>query len=43
MKLLGKAMAAVACVMDPEVLVVGGGLSESGSIIIDTAAKYYTE
>ena len=43
MKLLGKAMAAVACVMDPEVFVVGGGLSKAGSIIIDTAAKYYKE
>ena len=43
MKLLGKAMAAVACVMDPEVFVVGGGLSKAGNIIIDTAAKYYKE
>ena len=43
MKLLGKAMAAVACVMDPEVFVVGGGLSKAGSIIIDTASKYYKE
>lgn len=43
MKLLGKAMAAVACVMDPEVFVVGGGLSKAGSIIIDTVAKYYKE
>ena len=32
-----------ACVMDPEVFVVGGGLSKAGSIIIDTAAKYYKE
>lgn len=27
----------------PEVFVVGGGLSKAGSIIIDTAAKYYKE
>ena len=43
MRLLGKAMAAVACVIDPEVFVVGGGLSKAGNIIIDTAAKYYRE
>ncbi len=43
MRLLGKAMASVACVIDPEVFVIGGGLSKAGNIIIDTAAKYYRE
>ena len=43
MRLLGKAMASVSCVIDPEVFVVGGGLSKAGNIIIDTAAKYYKE
>ena len=37
MRLLGKAMASVSCVIDPQVFVVGGGLSKAGNIIIDTA------
>lgn len=41
MRLLGKAMASVSCVIDPQVFVVGGGLSKAGNIIIDTASKYY--
>ena len=40
MRLLGKAMASVSCVIDPQVFVVGGGLSKAGNIIIDTASKY---
>ena len=43
MRLLGKAMAAVSCVIDPQVFVVGGGLSKAGNIIIDTASKYDKE
>ena len=43
MRVLGKAMASVSCVIDPQVFVVGGGLSKAGNIIIDTASKYYKE
>ena len=43
MRLLGKAMASVSCVIDPQVFVVGGGLSKAGNINIDTASKYYKE
>ena len=43
MRLLGKAMASVSCVIDPQVFVVGGGLSKAGNIIIDTATKYNKE
>lgn len=43
MRLLGKAMASVSCVIDPQVFVVGGGLSKAGNIIIDAASKYYKE
>ena len=43
MRLLGKAMASVSCVIDPQVFVVGGGLSKAGNISIDTASKYYKE
>ncbi|MDO5154645.1 MAG: ROK family glucokinase [Eubacteriales bacterium] len=40
-KILGKALASVACVCDPEAFVIGGGVSRAGSILIDAVAKYY--
>lgn len=42
-KCLGKALAQIACVVDPEVFVIGGGVSKAGSIIPDTTAKYFQE
>jgi len=33
---LGRALATVSCVCDPEVFVIGGGVSAAGQIIIDT-------
>ncbi len=42
-KCLGKALAMIACVVDPEVFVIGGGVSRAGSIITDTTAKYFQE
>lgn len=38
---LGVAMAHVAQVIDPEVFVIGGGVSKAGSIITETTKKYY--
>lgn len=38
---LGKALASVACVVDPEAFVIGGGVSKAGEIITTTASKYY--
>ena len=35
-KCLGKALAQIACVVDPEVFVIGGGVSKAGTIITDT-------
>ncbi len=32
---LGKALAIFACVVDPEVIVIGGGVSKAGQILID--------
>ena len=32
---LGRAMANVSCVCDPEVFVIGGGVSAAGQIILD--------
>lgn len=42
-KCLGKALAQIACVVDPEVFVIGGGVSKAGTIITDTTEKYFRE
>ena len=38
---LGKALAGGACVVNPEVFVIGGGVSRAGDIIIDLVQKNY--
>lgn len=38
---LGKTCALIACVVDPEVFVIGGGVSKAGQILIDTIQKHY--
>jgi glucokinase len=40
---LGVALANIAQVIDPEVFVIGGGVSKAGDIIIDTTKKYYIQ
>ena len=40
---LGRALAQVACVVDTEVFVIGGGVSKAGQTLIDITAKYYQE
>ncbi|MBR4513594.1 MAG: ROK family glucokinase [Lachnospiraceae bacterium] len=42
-KTLGKALANIACVVDPDVFVIGGGVSKAGQIIPDTVEKYFKE
>lgn len=42
-KMLGKSMAAVSCVINPEAFVIGGGMAKAGSILIDTVKKYFAE
>lgn len=42
-KVLGKALAQIACVVDPEIFVIGGGVSRAGDILIQTTAKYFAE
>ena len=42
-RMLGKALAAVACVVNPEAFVIGGGMSKAGDILIDAIKKYYTK
>lgn len=39
--ILGKALASVACVVNPEVFVIGGGVSKAGNILIDYIQKNY--
>lgn len=38
---LGKACAFISCVTDPEVFVIGGGVSKAGDIVTDVIEKYY--
>lgn len=42
-RLLGKALATIACVINPEAFVIGGGMSKAGDILIDAIKKYYTK
>lgn len=42
-RILGAALSNIACVVNPEVVVIGGGVSKAGSILIDTIQKHYTE
>ena len=38
---MGRAMSYVACTTDPDVFIIGGGMSRAGSIITDAMLKYY--
>ena len=40
---LGYALAAIAAVVDPEVFVIGGGVSKAGQILLDVTKKHYQE
>lgn len=40
---LGVAMAHIAQVIDPEIFVIGGGVSKAGEIITETTKKYYNK
>ena len=42
-EVLGTALARISGVCDPEVFVIGGGVSKAGTIITDVAKKYYRE
>ena len=42
-KKLGLAMAQVACVVDPEVFVIGGGVSRAGQMLVDVTEKYFKQ
>lgn len=40
---LGKALAICTCVVNPEVVVIGGGVSKAGEIVLDYIRKYYRQ
>jgi len=40
---LGGTLATIACVADPEIFVIGGGVSKAGTVLIDYIEKYYRE
>lgn len=40
-EMMGRAMASISCVVDPEMFIIGGGVSKAGPILIDTIRKYY--
>ncbi|MDD6481604.1 MAG: ROK family glucokinase [Lachnospiraceae bacterium] len=42
-EILGSALSNMACVVNPEVIVIGGGVSKAGQILIDTIQKHYVE
>lgn len=42
-EMLGTALANIACIADPEVFVIGGGVSRAGEILIHGIKKYFTE
>ena len=40
-ELMGQFLANIACVTDPEVIVLGGGVSKAGQILVDGVTKYF--
>ena len=41
--ILGKGLANVAAVTNPELFVIGGGVSKAGPVVIDYIQKYYVK
>jgi glucokinase len=40
-EIMGRFLAAIACVSNPEVIVLGGGVSKAGQMLIDGVTKYF--
>lgn len=40
-EILGRSLAMIACVVDPEIFVIGGGVSKAGSILTDAVQSYF--
>jgi glucokinase len=43
MDYLGRGLASVAYVVDPEVFVIGGGVSKAGMFLVDLIKEYFTK
>lgn len=41
--MLGKALASIACTVNPEAFVIGGGMAKAGNTLLDAIKKYYTQ
>lgn len=41
--ILGRALASISCVTDPEAFVIGGGVMKAGQILLDVVSKYYDQ
>ena len=41
--ILGRALSNIACICNPQVFVIGGGVSKAGDILLDNIKKYYLE
>lgn len=41
--ILGAALSNIACVVNPEIIVIGGGVSKAGDILIENIQKHYIE
>ena len=42
-EILGSALSNIACVVNPEAIVIGGGVSKAGAILIDTIQEHFRE
>ena len=42
-EILGSALSNLACVVNPEAIVIGGGVSKAGTILIDTVQEHFKE
>ena len=40
-EILGRFLANIACVTDPQVIVLGGGVSKAGQVLVDGVTRYY--
>jgi len=40
-EMLGRAMAQIACIFNPRIFVIGGGMAQAGTILLDTIKKYF--
>ena len=42
-RILGATLSNIACVVNPEIIVIGGGVSKAGDILIETIQKHFVE